>query len=250
MDFSKDRYVWVPVEMCHFGLLKDGFHKPIRLYLALAISASGMTSFNGKVKQLVTSRLDCSIRTVERYMKALLRRNWVGKNPDTGTHFIRSFETIRWQENFYNTTAAKLFLRDLESTKKFQGFCTASVIGDRILRKRREEERLNKNDDVHSRTLDLPPYSMPVAANYLKPIFDLSKTTCHRLKQYAKKYDYIKITKNVKRLRADDATIEFSNQYDLPLPGFYRKTQRKQIYQHIESDIIKSNLEYRYRCNI
>jgi hypothetical protein len=236
--------------MCRFGLLEDNFHKPLRLYLVLAISASGLTGFDRSVKRQNASRLNCSVRTVERYMKELLMRNWVGKNSNTGTHFIRSFETIRRQEEFYNTTAAKLYLRELESTKRFQGFCTASIIGDRVLKKRREEERLNKNTDVHSRTLDLPPHSMPVAANYLKPIFDLSKTTCHRLKQYAKKHGYIKITKDIKRLRTDEATVKCARQYDLPIPGFYRKTKQPQVYEHIKSDIITSNLEYKYRCNI
>jgi hypothetical protein len=250
MDFSEDKYVWVPVEMCRFGLLEGGFHKPIRLYLALAISASGLTSFGKRVKSQVAERLNCSIRTIERYMKDLLVRNWVGRNPATATHFIRSFEVVRQQEGFYNTTAAKLFLDEVETAKRFQGFCTAAVIGDRILRKRREEERLNKNTDVHSRTLDLPPNSMQIAANYLKPIFCLSKSTCHRLKQYAKKHGYIKITENVQRLRADDATVINAKQYDLPLPGFYRKTRKNEIYEQVKADIVTHKLEFRYRRNI
>lgn len=249
MDFTEDTYVWVPVEMCRFGL-EDAFYNPLRLYLVLAISVSGLTVFNRKIKSSVASKLTCSSRTVERYMKELLDRKWIGKNPQTGTHFVRSFEQIRRQEDFYNTTAAKLFLRELQSTKRLRGFCIAAIIGNRILKKQREVERLNKNTDVHSRALDLPPNSMPVAANYLKPIVDLSKATCHRLKQYAKKYDYIKITKNVKKQRADDATIKYAKQYDLPLPGFYRKTKTSHLYEHVQADIITSNIEFRYRCNI
>lgn len=257
-----DQYVWTPVEMCRFAL-REKYYQPLRLYLYFAIMANGMTAFNKEIKEEAASHLDRSVRSVYRDMKSLISQKWVGKNPATGTHFIQAFEYIRQIENFTHKTAVRTHLKDLTSTKQFQGFCTAAVIGKILLlrnKKIREEERLNKNYDVRSRAFDLSPNrKMEVSASYLQEALknddndkqSLSIGTCHNYKQYAAEAGYINITPN--KLTIKNETLHKAFKWIVPdVPGtkFIQRSDCKGNFEIIRPDIVEPKTLYKFRETI
>ena len=114
----------IPVEMISFSFLNKML-KELTVYLYLKMYTDGKELFDKLKKDLKLK----DKRTLDKYIRNLIRCNWMGYDVKTGNYFIRSFNHIRVINHFKKRNGVTFQYKNFKTCKSF---FAAAVIGSKV----------------------------------------------------------------------------------------------------------------------
>jgi hypothetical protein len=229
-------YLFIPVEMCSWAI-RNKFIRPFQLYIHLKGSCSGKRKISkDDFKRIATDLSLKSYKSVENNLKLLLKRNWIGYSNNSGYYFIRGFDVIRKTHNLRFRSAARF---DTDEILKFKAFIAGAVIGH-LVNIQRRKRRVTERKRSRSKQV-IPPSSeyFPVSCLSVAKILNISISTAHRLKNFARKANYIDLKKNLTPIPVN---IKYLKQYKKANEEFAHKIivrKRKPYIQEIDTALPK-----------
>lgn len=166
---------------------------PFKLFLYLKKVSNGMISPRSHSFADAAKDLKISRRTVNRHLKKLIDRNWVGRF-NSGVYIIRGFDKLRIMEGYPSRTAVTFDNKvDLPRTREFvQSACVAHLARKQRARLWRERLKEDKRGASHEISQTLPTH-FEIAAGALVKIFGISTGTAFNWKKQGKRHGYLDI---------------------------------------------------------
>ena len=189
------RTFYIPVELCEFVLSRK-VSKPFKLYILLKTYCDGKLKLTDEEIQRLKRELNVkSSKTIKNNLSKLLELNFLGYNRSSGYYFIRGFNQLQMQLDFYARTSVEF---DLENIHNLQSFCYAAVIGYVVKQKQKklkmqklsERKKGRSNQDSFSSSL-----FSKVSNSLMSRKLSLSMQNVYKLRLDAQRQGFIKVRK-------------------------------------------------------
>lgn len=208
MNISENTYFNLPIELLEYSYFKK-YEKALALLLYFKSKSDGILNvksidFNDLKKQTRIS----DRRTVKKYIKILLKLNWIGYNIKTGNYFLRSFSVIGKFNSFNNKVAVKFYNADIKNIKSF---IEAAIISKSIRAQKYATEKsiiklAGKAALKNGRALQAfrqqkgYPLYYGLSNERIAQLLKISKSHGNRAKLNAEKSGYLKTNKKEKEI--------------------------------------------------
>lgn len=193
----------IPVEITRYAY-HNGLSKAFALYLYLKMHSDGIVHEKSDIfKGLLSSLKIKERRTLRKYIDLLKKHNWIGYDAKTGKYYVRSFDAIRAQQQFYNRQATVFFANYIHSVP---AYIIAVILGSKLKSNKFFWEVVNegklrtatKNKDVAFQPKAPSKLSKPIYNGLCKwkiaELFNCSLTAATELKQQAATAGFISVT--------------------------------------------------------
>lgn len=151
-----------------------------------------------------------SSKTTRKYIKVLLKLKFLNFNPKTGFYAICSFDKLRKLFRFKTRLAFPINYSNYYKINAVTGAVIYGYLHKDFWRKVKRE----KSVQIKGSTYNFPSSSYnykkqfaPVAVLAVKGIFDISIATASRLKNLAKKEEFLKVKHNLKDISNNEAMV-------------------------------------------
>lgn len=122
-DFKRT-YQQIPTEIASY-VFHHKLVKPFQVYMYLKCCNDGIVNRKSDAFSQISEVLGFnSHNTVNKYLKAAIRLNWIGYNAISQNYFVRGMDKLRARYGFYKRQSALFHLKDIQEMEPF----LASVI--------------------------------------------------------------------------------------------------------------------------
>ena len=176
-----------------------------------------------------------SEKTMRSYVRFFEKKGWLRHNNKTGFYLIKSFERIRYENDWRMRNAILLLPPDIYRLKAFIGAGVYAYLHSVFLKRQREKESVQKKGRTYHflRSCRKGKTGVPISVNGVEKIFRISKAIASRLKKAAEKEKLIKVKKNFSK-PISKKTVQYCLKYnDLPQNIVFRR--RKYRLQLIDT---------------
>lgn len=213
--------------------------------MTLKALCRGQLRINTDVIHTVAGILEIHPRTVQRSIKFLINRKWIGYNPVSEIHHIRGFDAIRIIEKI---KPRRGYWFSICLIKNLKGFVIAACITDLINRQKTRwgaEARVRKRVRSKQKATASLPLFFPVSTVAMAKIYGISLCTASNYRKVAKNQGFIEIRKNCKRFLPQKLKVDSKH---LPLVRKFADDDGYHFAQYGEvwtrgSDMIKTTLQ-------
>jgi hypothetical protein len=198
-------------------------YKQACTYAASQFLYSGNAHSSDKPVHAVSSATGYPLKSVYRYFKWLIDRNWFGKN-EYGRYYFRGIDRVHEIENWQFGRAAIMHPKDL---KKVKAFMAGVVLAS--LAKTREGQR--REQSIPGSTKRSIPPAAPISSSVLAGTLEVSTRTARKLRKLADKENYVNSRPNlvpITNWTADDLTmLRKQGLHQLPIELFGYPDKKK-----------------------
>ena len=183
------KYLKVPVEMATFALTEHKI-KQVSTYLASQFIYSGNAHSRDKPVHKIAELTGYPVKSVYRYAKWLIKRNWFGKSPQ-GRYY---FNGIRRVHQFESWRFARAVIMQPKDFKNFKAFISGVAISNLAITKARHREHKATPRKHRSKN------SAGLSISYISNCINISASMAYRIRKLANKAGYIKSEPNLIRI--------------------------------------------------
>ena len=256
-------YLLVPVHICDLVIARKSFRE-FQIYMFLKAKFSGQAKLTPADIESFARQLGISKDTIDNSITTLRKWNWIGYNPKSGYYFFRGFEKIKQIEKLRSRSAVWLAThKDIRDFHRFKAFVIGVSFGNLVKKQKWGEVcKLNpeqlKGSSYHRLSKRLPSH-FPLACNALAKIFNISVSTASVYKKLAKKYKFLSVRRNQKKitsfnlmdvekksLKGSGIPARFVHDFKEAYPEYAKRVRIKEGYLYLdEPDTAKPLMEFK-----
>lgn len=194
MKPKNQKYYLLPVQLTLL-IRRERLIREFQTWLLLKNWCNGRMEITARTRSRLASFLHCSTRTIERYLKTLRERNWIGLDPKTNLTYIRGFDALLIIERIPGRLAVWFDIDRIFDTEAFLAASTDSI----LIRQQKVKEWRERAAGVHlKRGTNQPapvPTFYPVALSLHNAFFGIAKSTAARERKLAAEAGFLRVRK-------------------------------------------------------
>ena len=233
------------------------FFRNLQVFLVLNSWSKVDLKLTAAKKSILCKRLSINIRTLQRALKWLTDRNWIGYYKKLDIIFVRGFDKIRDIENISCNTSIRYDIYQVKHLDRLKAFCLATCYSIVYRFKQKKEWRvysLRLKTIGHSQGKIYPPDSSKIAMykisnTYISRFTKRSVFFIKKYKKLANKLNFIETkSQNYPVFSSGGEQITF-NERHLFFEGMEYNFQQRYYFKggfmfKRESDLVRTNLIY------
>lgn len=202
----------VPIQL-FIDAQQHGYGKKLQLFLFIKlVFRDGKTQLSNDELFWIRhySGIKCR-RTLLRYLNFLIEKGWIRHNGKTGYNILKSFDSIREEQNWKVRLAFPVDLDSYKSIKAITGAILYGYLHRDFWRKVRRKKSVQiKGSTYHFLSPKFNPVDSPAPLSVLGTgsIFQISPSTASRLKDLAQKQKLLEVHKNFGRIVPNKKAME------------------------------------------
>ena len=202
---ANQRYYLIPVNVCQMVLAEKNF-RMFQIYMVFKGMCTGKMRIISHVIKEVSISLGVSPKTVRRYLKMLLRENWIGYNSASGIYFIRGFEYLQSKTGKKVRGAYWFYSKHISDLELVKAFLMGAFISELIHQQKWEAYILRRKKGTPKHRIRLPKY-YPISNQSLSKILKVSLSTASKYKTLAHKNGFVHRRRDNRRIFLDPSYI-------------------------------------------
>jgi hypothetical protein len=186
-------YYLIPVKLTTL-VRRERLFREFQIWLLLKHWSNGHLEIDPRVLAKLAGFLQCSTRTIERSIKRLRERNWIGFNPRTNISYIRGIDNVITNEQINGRLSVWFNINRIIDVEAFLAASTDSL----LIRQQKVRKWVERAAGVHSKRGTIQP--APVHTHYpvalsLHHFFGIAKSTAQRERKLAEAAGFLHIRK-------------------------------------------------------
>lgn len=218
--------------------LKQRSIKKLQIWLWLQFNTAGHVSLTTDVLNKIAEYFELSVKTIRRYLRYLITKNWLGYNESTGVLYLRSIRTILKSARIVRRYAYSFQEKNLFDLKYFAFACLVQdVISQKCAKEKEQPYRRGRHFKFSS---------FAISSSYLSKRFGFGVTF---IKSLIKGNPFIKSRKNEKPMLTNGRTIKGRHIRDIrEHTGLQAiKVNKKGVIVHILPNILSTTVKGKKR---